>query len=323
MATMTGSPSGTGTRRAHDFHAEAHVLSGELQRPIEQRIEPHVPISLKDERGGHLTRFTEDVSIEGLITFKTGHTRVSGSKSLKHQGWVTLSTSILEGLNVFEIITADRVVAQVSTDHPYEKGHVPHVTFLGTKFENLQVGGFPVKVNLNLDVCGKKPKDDEPYLNDSTFLNNIRKQVASIAKAGFLPEKVQRQYDERLSEIDALIGGKGVPEALSKRIKVTCSLVESIDIKGVRIPGLETIGNLLVIPHFGAVSLGEVEVGVDPEKHTNGFRRREAEPNGQSRNGKHKFSNYFELKMLNMELGCVGHGSVSATTVKSNGHTYP
>lgn len=322
MATMTESPSATGIRRAHEFHAEAHVLSGELQRPIEQRIEPHVPVSLKDERGGHLTRFTEDVSIEGLITFKTGHTRVSGSKSLKHRGWVTLSTSILEGLNVFEIMTADRLVAQISTDHPYENGHVPHVTFLGTKFENLQVGGFPLKVNLNLDVCGKKPNGDESYLTNSTFLKDLEKRTTSIVRAGFLPETLRKQYDGRLAEIDAILKGKIEPHD-DIPVKVTCSLIESIDIKGIPIPGLETVGNLLVIPNFGAVALGEVEVGVEKSKPNNGFKRHAPEPKDLSNNGNSRLSNYFQLKMLNMELGCVGHGSISANTVKSNGNTYP
>ena len=145
MATMTGTPEAVGkVIPSHDYHAEAHILSGHLQRPIEQKIERHAPVTLKDRRGGHLTRFEEEVSIEGLITFAKGHTRVSGARSLKHNGWITLSTSVVEGLNVFEIITADRVVSQVSTNHPYENGHVPHVTFLGTQFKNLQVSGFPV-----------------------------------------------------------------------------------------------------------------------------------------------------------------------------------
>ena len=232
MATMTETPETTAKLTpSHEFHAEAHVLSGELKHPIEQKIEPHVPVALKDERGGHLTRFTEDVSIEGLISFKRGHTRVSGSKSLKHQGWVTLSTSTLEDLNVFEVITADRVVAQVSTEHPYHNGHVPHVTFLGTKFENLQVGGFPLKLTLNFGVCGKKPEGDKSYLEDSEFLRGIREQVASIAKAGFLPEKVQKQYDERLTEMDRLIEQNRDGEASHERARVTCSLVKSIDIK--------------------------------------------------------------------------------------------
>jgi hypothetical protein len=311
-------------RRAHEFHAEAHVLSGELQRPIQQKIEPHVPVLLRDERGGHLTRLTEDVSIEGLVTFETGHTRVSGSKSLKHHGWVTLSTSILEGLNVFEIITADRVVAQVSTEHPYVDGHVPHVTFLGTKFENLQVGGFPIRINLNLDVCGRKPKGDKSYLTNSTFLKDVEKQTTSIAKASFLPETLRKRYDDRLAEIEAILASKGEIEPHEGTpVKTTCSLIESIDIKGVPIPGLETVGNLLVIPNFGAVALAEVEVGVEETKPNNGFKRQAPEPKGLSNNGNSRLSNYFQLQMLNMELGCVGHGSISANTVKSNGNTYP
>jgi hypothetical protein len=319
---MTESPSATGIRRAHEFHAEAHVLSGELQRPIQQKIEPHVPVALKDERGGHLTRFTEDVSIEGLITFESGHTRVSGSKSLKHHGWVTLSTSILQGLNVFEIITADRVVAQVSTDHPYEFGHVPHVSFLGTKFENLQVGGYPLKAILNLNACGKKPDKDRSYLTNTALLKDVEKRTASIAKASFLPETLRTQYDERLREVDDILAGNIEPRN-GKPAKFTCSLIESIDIKGIPIPGLETVGNLLVIPNFGAVALAEIEIGVERAMPNNGFKRHATESKGLSNNGNSRLSNYFQLKMLNMELGCLGHGSISANTVKSNGNTYP
>ena len=32
---------------SHQYHAEAHVLSGKLERPIEQVIEQHAPVSLK------------------------------------------------------------------------------------------------------------------------------------------------------------------------------------------------------------------------------------------------------------------------------------
>ncbi len=140
MATMTEIPATVGRQTPyHDYHAEASVLSAHLQRPIEQKIEPQSPVSLNDRRGGHFTRYVENVSVEGLISFTRGETRVSGSRSMKTNGWVTLSTSIIEGLDVFEIITADRVVSQVSTEHPYEDGHFPDVTFLGTQFTNLSV----------------------------------------------------------------------------------------------------------------------------------------------------------------------------------------
>src|SRR3979411_2284067 len=281
MAPMTKTPEPISSQKneppSHEFHADAHVLSGHLQRPIEQKIEQHAPVELKGRRSGHLTRLIEDVSIEGLISFKTGLTRVSGSKSTKHHGWVTLSTSIMEGLNVFEVITADRMVSQVSTEHPLENGHFPHVTFLGTQFNNLRVSGFPVTLKLNFGICGKKPEGDRSYLRDADFLKSVRKQTESIAKEKDFPEDLKNEYKKRLAEIDELIeGGIGGHEP-----KVICSIVESIG--EIPIPGIRSFGHVLVIPDFGTVSLGEIEVG-----------EKKYDPTG-------KPSNYFELATIKMK----------------------
>ena len=304
MATRTETPETTAKQKSepptHEYHAEAHVLSGHLQRPIEQKIEPHAPVALKGRRSGHLTRSTEDVNIEGLISFKRGLTRVSGSMSMKHHGWVTLSTSILEGLNVFEVITADRMVSQVSTEHPPENGHFPHVTFLGTQFDNLRVSGFPVALMLNFGICGKKPAGDKSYLRDADFLESVRKQTESIANADGLPKKVKDQYDEKLSRIDDLIAGR----IGSHELKVTCSIVESVG--EIPIPGVRSFGHVLVIPDFGTVSLGEIEVG-----------EKKYDPSEE------RPSNYFELTTIKMQSGCIGTGTVAAGTTTANGTHHP
>lgn len=303
MATMTQTPDAVNTEPpSHDYHAAAHVLSGALQRPIEQQIEQHAPVALKDRRGGHLTRFTEDVSIEGLITFTKGHTRVSGSRSVKNKGWVTLSTSILEGLNVFEIITADRVVSQVSTDHPFKDGHFPHVTFLGTQFTNLQVSGFPLTLTINLGICGDKPADDQSYFQDLKFLTTVKNQTEAIATATGLPKEIKAQYDKKLAYINQLISASSA-SGQSEHEHITCSLVQHID--PIPIPGVQIFGHILVIPEFGVVSLGEVEVG---EKMYEGAERPDV---------------YFALTGVNMNLGCVGHGTVAAATTTANGHHRP
>src|SRR6202521_5948307 len=163
-----------GTERYHVYHAEARVLSGNLKHPINQPIEHHGRVVLeKTRRDGHIRQSVKETTLEGLISFKAGHSRASGTMIEKkdlwgkdHSGWVTLSTSVIEGLNVFEVITADRVVAQVSTEHAMEKGHVPKVTFLGTRFENLRVAGYPVQIELDFTICGNKPEGDRPYLQD-------------------------------------------------------------------------------------------------------------------------------------------------------------
>jgi hypothetical protein len=306
MATMTETP--TMITPSHEFHAEAHALSGELQRPIEQRIEKHVPVTLTGRRATHLTRAIEDVSIEGLISLQRGHSRVSGSKSLKHHGWVTLSTSILDGLNVFEIISADRLVSQVSTDHPLENGHFPHVTFLGTQFDNFRVSGFPVELTLNFGICGDRDHGDISYLDNPTFLAAVREQIEAIAGAEGLPAELRKEYDGRLKRVNDLIDSCGRRKEGECKPAIRCSLVTKIG--KVPIPGVRSFGHVLVIPEFGVVSLGEIEVG-------------EKMPDPLPTDVEPRPDNYFELKSIRMNLGCVGHGTVDAGTVAANGHHSP
>jgi len=285
----------------HEFHAEAHVLSGHLQRPVEQIIERHAQVALKNRKGGHLTRFAKEVNIEGLVSFKRGSTRVSGSLSAKDypkmHGWVTVATSIVENLNVFEVVTADRIVSQVSTDHPLENGHFPYVTFLGSHFDNLRVNGVPPSLKLDLEICGKKPKGDQSYLTDIGFLKRAKKQIEKVANTRGLPKDLQTEYAKRLAAINNLIQGKK-----SRDAKVTCSIVQSIDnLDEIPVSGIRAVGHVLLIPEFGHVSLGEVEVSE------------------QIYPGSPKPSNLFALMMFKMNLGCVGTGTVAGGGVSSNG----
>jgi hypothetical protein len=303
---MTDTPEAVSTvKPSHDYHAEAHVLSGHLQRPINQKIEPQAAVVLNDRRGGHLTRYVQDVSIEGLISFTRGETRVSGARSLKNNGWVTLSTSILEGLNVFEVITADRIVSQISTDHPYKDGHFPHVTFLGTQFDNLRVGGFPPLLMLNLGICGDRPAGDKSYFQDPTFLRKMQDHTKKIAEARGLPKELKEQYDEKLAYIKKLISAadSGDQSAGGSHEPITCSLVQSIG--EIPIPGVQTFGHILVIPEFGSVALGEIEVG-----------ERMYEPAERP-------CVYFTLATIKMKMGCLADGPLTAGSSTANGHTVP
>ena len=277
----------------HDFHAEATALRGELELPVSQKI--HLaPVTLNDKNGGHFFQRTDNYNLEGLISFKSGYTHVSGNLSKKeNHGWVTLATSVVEDLNILDVITADRVIAQVSTEHPFYQGHVPSVTFLGTNFENLRIGGYEVKLDLDLGICGNKPADDVSYLDDPEFRARVQEQQAVI------PETLRAQDNKENKNKD---GERTTPIADCKNIK--CSLISSIS----KIPVAESFGNVLEIPGFGVVSLATVEVGVKVSRENGGPPEK---------------SNYFTLNMFEMRLGCIGEGQVTALTVAANGHTRP
>jgi hypothetical protein len=311
----------------HIYHAEAHILSGQLERPIKQPIESYGRVVLENTRRETLiSQSVGETSVEGLISFKAGHTRVTGGQvktktdfmGNDHDGWATLSTAAIEGFKAIDIITADRVVAQVSTRHAMTNGHVPSVTFLGAHFENLQIGGYPVEVELDLGICGNKPQGDQSYLQDAGFLDRVRRQVDGAAQIKGLPERLREIYGKELADIDNL-KQRASEDAEGGRIgyaKLRCSLVKTITLPK-PIPGVKIFGNVIFIPNFGAVSLAEVEVGVGPSHGVFLEKSRDGSPSEPGD------SHYFTLTMMNMQLGSPVSGNANGPKAAGNGTTQP
>jgi hypothetical protein len=314
LDTLETSTISAAVEPSHEYHAEAHALSGYLHHPVYQRINEKATVALRDYRDDHKQENENRFTVEGIVSFESGRSRVSGNRNLKNRGWITLSTSIVEGLNVLEVITVDRVVSQVSTEHAYKNGHVPSVTFLGTQIVNLRLSGFLLEPKFDFRICADKPKGKTPYVKHLEFLRGVKKQVKIITD-GDLPEEVRDEYSDRLTVVDNLIksvreSGNGVDSGNGSRnddpIVVTCSLVTSIDIDHIKdvIPGVKTAGNVLFIPEFGMVALGEVEVSSKRELGGD-------------------YDNYFNLKMLEMKLGCIGNGAITAGAAANNGTHHP
>jgi hypothetical protein len=271
------------TDRVHYFHATADVLSAQFQRPLDQAVNPQAFAKLPEE-GGYLSQRAENYRLEGILSFHSAYTQVAGNKSPKPgHGWTTLATSAVEGLNVLDVVTADRVVAQVSTEHPAD-GYVPTVTFLGTRFENLKIGGHHVKPDLNLDVCGTRPSNDESYIENPGFLNTVSQQYAQINVAKELPDWGRQKYHRDLLDPRKI-------EEQGEKAKVECSLVNGV---GGVVQG-KSFGPVIEVPEFGKIFLAELTVDRDS----------------------------FHLTMIRLDLGCVADGSGKILNLSVNGHTKP
>ena len=275
--------------REHTYHAEAEVLRGELRLPLVQEIKTQASAKLAG-KGGYLSQHEQDYRLEGVISFRTAYTQTSGNPGLKPGiGWTTLSTSVVEGLNVLEVVTADRVVSQISLDHPLE-GYVPAIHFLGTRFENLRIAGHLVEVDLDLNHLGPKPDKDAPFTQGAGFIDRVNRQHERVRNHTNLLEELMRRYTGVSPEIEE-------PEAIE------CSLVNQA---GGGFPG-ESHGHVIYVPGFGTVSLANLRLEQSDYKPGTGIPRK----------------TLVQLTMIELKMGCSADGSGSVGTTKTNGMTMP
>ena len=274
--------------RTHTYNAEATVLKGHLKLPLAQKIEPQAHSKLA-ETGGYLSQRSDGFQLESVVSFSSAYSHVAGNRSLKSgEGWQTMTTTVVEGLNVMEVLTADRVVGQMITEHPLE-GYVPSISFLGTHFENLRINGQPLELDLNPDIFGSKPADDAPYTKDKGFLGRVSSQYERIRKHKDLPTELQERYNLFSSTL-------GASEA------VECSLVNQAD---GGYPG-KSFGHVIKIPGFGTITLAKL-----PVKHESPHPKTKAPT-----------KTTFTLTMIDLNLGCVISGRVPIGGGSSNGGHY-
>ncbi len=116
--------------RTHSYNADAMILDGFLRIPVEKEIKPLGAVSLS-EKGGYRSERVEDFHLDEVISYRSAYTQVAGNLDRKPgHGWATLSTVVVEGLNILEVLTADRIVGQIIADYP-PVGYVPLDFVLG------------------------------------------------------------------------------------------------------------------------------------------------------------------------------------------------
>ena len=278
--------------RTHTYHAETDVLTATFEQPLKAEIRPQAYVNLPG-RGGYLSERAQDFRLESVVSFESAYTQVAGNVSDKpNGGWVTLATAVVEGLNVLDVVTADRVVAQVSTEHPKD-GYVPRVTFLGTRFEGLKIAGVPITPVIDLDFCAAYPGINTLYLEDNNFRAKIEKHRSTLGSdadvrkpySGTMPDstKLHEQWEAYVKK------GGPRPDAF-----VTTSLVSSVGKPEGKLPW-SSYGNALAVPDFGRIFLAELRVECDT----------------------------FRFSMIRLDMGCVAAGGGTVGTNMVNGTTRP
>jgi len=210
----------TATRRVHEYHAEAFCTHGHFYRPIRHELKPKSSAALPKE-GGFFHEEAEGYRFHGLFSHRGSYSHVAGNRSLKpDHGWVTLATSVIEGLNIMDVVTADRIVSRLTSSHNI-KEEEGHIIALGSTFDNFRVGGYRFDFVLRHEVL-MKAKTHEALV----------KAVTSDRKQG---------------KIAAHLHGATI-----------CSLVEEIKTDFPGLSDEDKKKHIVQIPNFGTLSFAEV-----------------------------------------------------------------
>jgi len=214
--------------RAFHYHACAHAFSASFTRPFHHQIDIQAQSALP-VIGGHGHSRVEAFEFRDFISFKKGYSHVSGGHQADDDSNNTLATAVLEHLNMFDVLSVDRVVSRLYSKHPPNQKE-GNITWIGSKFENLRIAGYPVEIVLNVPLFESLP--------------TYEAAERAFAKGGEF---------RKIAE-DPLCTGTALKPANVDGVFL-CSIVKEIKTD---CPGVKVEGHSVYVPGFGKVYLGEL-----------------------------------------------------------------
>jgi hypothetical protein len=265
------------------YHAHGSALGGYLRRPFNEAIEAQASAALPIA-GGHGSARAENFNHRDMVSFKTAYTQVSGSYNPQDDTYTTLVSAVVEGLNILDVVTADRVVARLSSERKLDDDET-RVIATGTQIVNLRVAGHPVELELDTETfanhdtyAGLKSR----YQQDAAFRQSARRQFLWGDLDNTAPDFLKQRYNWH-KQADTLLESNGmVPCSLVKRVACGC-------------PELKAFGNVLKLPQFGTIHVADLLVA--PHRR--------------------------HLTALRFELGSPTEGSLAVGGIEGNGSGFP
>ncbi len=227
------------------YHASTVAVSGHFTLPFQEDIPAQACLSLK-EAGGFLHTHVNDFNFRDIVTFRRALAFTAGSFSPKDQAFDATATVLIEGLNILNVVTADRIVARVASSHP-KSGEEPGITPIGCCFEGLRIAGHPVQIELAVDIFAK-----------FRTMSSFREACDRDGESARLLTAADHTKSMGLAEL---------PCTLVRSIRGLGSELELISPNKIRIRdfGVLTLGAISVAERKRTVSMLQFELGSTPE----------------------------------------------------------
>jgi hypothetical protein len=232
-------------RHFHAFRADATALGGFLRQPLQKSIPTLAPVCLP-AAGGFASARSEAFNLDEVVSVSSAYTLVSGRESREEGAISTLVTAVVENLNILEVVTAKRIVAQISVTSPLDGGP-QRISLGGSRFEKLRFLGRDASLTVNAGILNPKPEGGE---TGSPFTwPSFRKS------AGERAETLINRFTSHTDK-DATEWAKSRHGWKTGDDRVVRSFVDDIEESA----GCSSYGHIVEIPGFGRIFLGELFV---------------------------------------------------------------
>ena len=214
-------------KTVYSLQVDANALGGFLEEPFGKAIPTLAPACLPAV-GGFATARSGAFNLDEIVSCSSAYTLVTGREESPSGTISTLSTAVIEDLNILEVVTAKRIVAQIAVTLPKDDGR-RRISFAGSRFEGLRLAGRECTPRMNAEL---------QRVNDGNG-EELPLVWESLASAGS-----QAQRKPGAPVLRYLVDG-----------------FEEQDVFGKRDPeGAPRYGHIVEIPGFGRIILGEVFV---------------------------------------------------------------
>ena len=243
----------------YQYNAHAYAVSAEFERPSMHSMSPQASIVLAGH-GGHGSQRTPGQQLHGLISFKEAYSEVGGSYDDCHHTHTTHAWSVLEGVNIADMLTADRVVARVAIYYKADDSQEASYDFTGSYFENLRIAGYPIDVKLDMlslhdqDTFQKVADGHKKGTNDNLLLGSalMKKTPAEL-------EALEEEYHALTGLSKWIKKWGGTRPAARESYWLSAANHLNLE-KEIGKTELKGYGSFICIPKFGVIRLGEITV---------------------------------------------------------------
>ena len=244
--------------------AYAYGLAGQVERPFRHTINTQASAVL-GASGGRAYQRVDNFQVDGIVHFKAAYVEVGGSFDECHNRHTSYATAVIEGLNILDVFTADKVVSRMAIYSAEVGKEKDEATFdiTGSHFVNLRIAGHKIDVKLATHVFHEhdtytkltnahKGGKTRNWLVESGFkkldVDAVKKLEADYHALGGMSEIVKKWKDEEKQP--------------KERTSYSFSPVSHLELENHVGSGSELLGfgSIICIPKFGVVRLAEMTV---------------------------------------------------------------